>query len=194
MEIVIATSNPNKLREIEEIYNSNSSNNNIKFILPEKDFNPVENGKNFEENSLIKAKEAYRVSGKMCLADDSGLCVDALNGAPGIYSARFANTQDEKITKLLDELKEENNRKARFVCCMTLLDKNGSVLHISNGICDGEIVKERRGVNGFGYDPVFLVNGYDLTMAELPSEEKNKISHRAKALSDMLKFLENHHE
>jgi len=190
VEIVLATSNPNKLREIEEICNPN----NIKFILPSKDFSPVENGKDFEENSLIKAKEAYRVSGKMCLADDSGLCVEALNGAPGIYSARFANTQDDKISKLLNELKEEKNRNAHFVCCMTLLDKNGNILHVSNGICEGKIVSERRGINGFGYDPVFLVNGYNLTMAELSSDEKNRISHRAKALDDMLKFLENYNE
>lgn len=190
MEIVLATSNPNKQREIEEICNLN----NIKFILPSKDFSPVENGKDFEENSLIKAKEAYRVSGKMCLADDSGLCIEALNGAPGIYSARFANTQDDKISKLLNELKEEKNRNAHFVCCMTLLDKNGNILHVSNGICEGKIVNERRGINGFGYDPVFLVNGYNLTMAELSSDEKNRISHRAKALDDMLKFLENYNE
>lgn len=185
MKIVFATSNPHKLEEIKAICNDDE----IEFILPNEGFSPVENGSSFEENSLIKAKEAYRVSKTYCLADDSGLCVEALNGAPGLYSARYAGTQDAKINKLLNEMKDKTNRAAKFVCCMTLLDEDGNKIFQTTGECKGSIVKERKGVNGFGYDPIFLVDGYTKTMAELPPEEKNKISHRSVALRKVLKFL-----
>lgn len=187
MKIVFATANPHKLQEVNAI----CSNADIEFVLPNEGFNPVENGSTFEENSLIKAKEAYRVSKTYCLADDSGLCVEALNGAPGLYSARYAGTQDEKIEKLLNELKGVENRNAKFVCCMTLLDENGNMIFQTTGECKGSIVKERKGVNGFGYDPIFLVNGSTQTMAELSEDEKNKISHRANALANVLEFLKN---
>lgn len=186
MKIVFATGNSHKLQEINEI----SKDSGIEFILPKEGFDPVENGTSFEENSLIKAKEAYRVSGMMCLADDSGLCVEALNGAPGLHSARYAGTQQEKIDKILKELEPHQNRKAKFVCVMTLLDNDGNLLHISRGECHGEIAKSQSGKNGFGYDPVFIVEGANITMAEMSEDEKNKISHRAKALSDMLSFIE----
>lgn len=186
MKIVFATGNPHKLQEINEI----SKGSGIEFVLPAEGFAPVENGNSFEENSLIKAKEAYRVSKMMSLADDSGLCIDALNGAPGLYSARYAGTQQEKISKILKELEIHENRKAKFVCVMTLLDENGEVLHVSKGECPGEMAKVQSGKNGFGYDPVFIVDGTNLTMADMSEEEKNKISHRAKALSDMLSFIE----
>ncbi len=185
MKIVFATSNAHKLEEIQSI----CGDCDIEFVLPNEGFNPVENGSTFEENSFIKAKEAYRVSKTYCLADDSGLCIEALNGAPGIYSARYAGTQDEKITRILNELKEKTDRKAQFVCCMTLLDENGIVIFQTIGKCHGVITKERKGTNGFGYDPIFLVDGYSKTMAELSSEEKNKISHRAVALKKVIKFL-----
>lgn len=187
MKIVFATANPHKLEEVKTI----CGNCDVEFILPNEGFSPVENGSTFEENSYIKAKEAYRVSKTYCLADDSGLCVDALNGAPGLYSARYAGTQDEKIEKLLNELIDKNDRSAKFVCCMTLIDENGEKIFQATGECKGSIVKERKGVNGFGYDPIFLVDGYTQTMAELPAEEKNKISHRAVALNKVLKFLQN---
>lgn len=185
MEIVFATGNEHKLQEINEI----SKGSGIKFVLPSSDFNPIENGKTFEENSLIKAKEANKLTKKMSLADDSGLCVEALNGAPGLYSARYAGTQQEKIAKILNELNSHTNRKAKFVCVMTLVDENGEILHISKGECKGSITKEQSGSNGFGYDPIFLVDGTDLTMAEMSEEEKNKISHRAIALLDMIQFI-----
>ena len=185
MKIVFATANPHKLQEVQEI----CGNCDIEFVLPKDGFNPVENGNSFEENSLIKAKEAYRVSKTYCLADDSGLCVDALDGAPGLYSSRYAGTQDEKIEKLLREMQGKTNRKAQFVCCMTLLDENGNMIYQTIGKCLGSIVENRKGINGFGYDPIFLVDGYDKTMAELTPEEKNKISHRAAALKNVLEFL-----
>lgn len=185
MKIVFATANPHKLQEVNAI----CSNADIEFVLPNEGFNPVENGLTFEENSLIKAKEAYRVSKTYCLADDSGLCVDALDGAPGLYSARYAGTQDAKIEKLLKELVGEENRKAKFVCCMTLLNEKGEKIFQTTGECHGSIVKERKGVNGFGYDPIFLVDGYTQTIAELSEDEKNKISHRANALNNVMEFL-----
>ena len=186
MKIVFATANPLKLQEVKDI----CGDCNIEFVLPDIGFNPIENGSTFEENSLIKAREAYRVSKTYCLADDSGLCVDALNGAPGLYSARYAGTQDEKIEKLLSELKDKNNRSAKFVCYMTLLDDKGEKIFHTKGECRGSIVNERKGINGFGYDPIFMVDGYSKTMAELSADEKNQISHRAVALKNVLNFLQ----
>lgn len=166
-----------------------SVNNGVEFVLPPVDFDPVEDGETFEENSLIKAREAARLSGMMSLADDSGLCVEALGGAPGIHSARYAETAQARIDKLLDVLGDLDNRKAKFVCVMTLVDAEGNILFQSRGECHGEIAKKQSGVNGFGYDPIFLVEGTRLTMAEMSEEEKNEISHRGMALKKVLEFL-----
>ena len=185
MKIVFATANLHKLEEVNEI----AKNSGIEFILPKDGFNPIENGDSFAENSLIKAKEAYRVSKMITLADDSGLCVEALDGAPGLYSSRYAGTQQEKIEKLLSELKDVDNRDAKFVCCMTLLDNSGDMIFQTTGECCGEIIKEAKGINGFGYDPIFQIKGSDLTMAEMSEEQKNKISHRANALNLVIEFL-----
>ncbi len=188
MKIVFATGNAHKLKEIQEI----AKDTGIEFILPGDGFNPIENGETFEENSLIKAKEAARVSRKISLADDSGLCVDALNGAPGIHSARYAETPQERIDKLLNAINGKTVRSAKFVCAMTLVDKNGNILFQTRGECFGEIAEKQSGINGFGYDPIFLTKDtdYKLTMAEMSEEEKNQISHRGRALRDVLKFLE----
>lgn len=188
MKIVFATGNAHKLKEIQEI----AKDTGIEFILPDDGFNPIENGDTFEENSLIKAKEAARVSGKISLADDSGLCVDALKGAPGIHSARYAETPQERIDKLLNAINGKTVRSAKFVCAMTLVDKNGNILFQTRGECFGEIAEKQSGINGFGYDPIFLTKDtdYKLTMAEMSEEEKNQISHRGRALRDVLKFLE----
>ncbi len=185
-QIVFATANPHKLKEVNDI----ARNSGIEFILPAEGFNPVENGSTFAQNSLIKAKEAYRVSKRMCLADDTGLCVEALNGAPGLYSARYAGTQQEKITKLLGELEGVENRNAKFVCCMTLLGDDGNLLYQTTGVCHGTIIKEAKGIHGFGYDPIFKVAGMDCTMAQMSEQEKNMISHRANALGDVINYLE----
>lgn len=186
MKIVFATGNPHKLEEVNNI----AKGSGVEFILPPEGFNPVEDGTTFEENSYKKAIEAYRVSGTMSLADDSGLCIEALNGAPGLYSARYAGSQAEKIEKILNELNGIENRKAKFVCCMTLIDENGKMIYQTTGECHGAIIKEAKGVNGFGYDPIFLVEGSDRTMAEMSEDEKNRISHRANALCDVINYLE----
>lgn len=185
MKIVFATGNMHKLKEINDI----AKGSNIEFILPPDGFDPVETGKTFEENSLIKAREAAKLSKNISLADDSGLCVEALNGEPGIYSARYAETPQARIDKLLNNLADEGNRKAKFVCAMTLVDEFGNILDSEIGECHGQISLTQSGTNGFGYDPVFLVDGYDITMAEMSEEQKNTISHRSNSLRKILEFI-----
>jgi len=185
MKIVFATGNAHKLQEINEI----AQGTDIEFVLPPQGFEPVENGETFEENSLIKAREAARLSGMISLADDSGLCVEALNGAPGIHSARYADTAQARIDKLLYAIKNANNRKAKFVCAMTLVDEGGNILFQTRGECHGDIAKEQSGLNGFGYDPIFFVPELGKTTAELSPEQKNAISHRGKALQKMKQLL-----
>ena len=187
MKIVFATGNPHKLQEIKDI----AGDTNIEFILPQNGFNPIENGATFEENSLIKAKEAARLSGKISLADDSGLCVDALNGEPGIHSARYAETPEKRIEKLLKAIENFDNRKAKFVCVMTLVNSKGEMIFQTKGECFGQITKTQSGKNGFGYDPVFLVDGTNMTMADMSEDDKNKISHRSVALKKVLEFVSN---
>ena len=185
IKIVFATGNPHKLQEINEI----SRGSGIEFILPPVGFDPDETGSTFEENSFIKAKEAALLSKCIALADDSGLCVEALNGEPGIHSARYAETPQARIDKLLGNLTDVANRKAKFVCAMTLVDEFGNILDKEIGECYGEIATEQSGTNGFGYDPVFLVDGYGVTMAEMSEDLKNTISHRANALSKIISFI-----
>lgn len=186
VKIVFATGNPHKLQEINEI----SKGTGIEFILPPENFNPEETGTTFEDNSFIKAKEAAVLSKHISLADDSGLCVEALDGAPGIHSARYASTAQERINKLLTNLAHTSNRKAKFVCAMTLVDENGNILDKELGECYGEIAKSQSGINGFGYDPIFLVDGYGVTMADMSEELKNKISHRSKALKKIISYIQ----
>ena len=187
IKIIIATANPHKLEEIRDI----NKNPNIEFDVVKGDFNTVENGVNFQENALIKAQEAAKIMKTYCLADDSGLCVDALEGRPGIHSARYAKTQKEKIEKLLDEMKNVpyDYRSAHFVCSMVLVDANGNVLNSEIGKIYGFIDDSPKGENGFGYDPIFFIPEKDMTMAQLPNEVKNDISHRANALKPMLKWI-----
>jgi len=187
-KIVLATSNPHKVEEINAI----TQGLGVEFVMPPEGFDPVEDADTFEENALIKAQDAHKLTNMPTLADDSGLCVDFLNGGPGIYSARYANTAKGRIEKLLNELKDvpEENRGAKFVCAMALLDENGEVLFSDRGECFGKIGYEPKGQNGFGYDPVFIVKDTGLAMAELPEEEKNSISHRGLALQKLIKYLQ----
>lgn len=190
MEITLGTGNEHKVFEINTIVKE-SGYNDILFVPAPQGFNPDECGNTFEENSYIKAKAASDLTKRISLADDSGLCIDALNGAPGLYSARYAGSQDEKIARILSELEGVDDRKAKFVCCMTLVDDKGEVIYTAKGECLGQIIKERKGVRGFGYDPVFLPDGYKITLAEMSETEKNSISHRGNALRKMLEFIEN---
>ncbi len=188
MKIVFATGNPHKVEELKAIADS-CGRSDIEFVLPPKNFNPIEDGETFEENSYIKAKEANKLTKMISLADDSGLCVEALEGGPGIHSARYADSPQARIDKLLNAIDSSKNRKAKFVCAMTLLDEKGNIIFQTRGECHGEIAKEQSGKNGFGYDPVFLVENTKKTMAEMKEEEKNKISHRGNALRKVLHFL-----
>ena len=185
MKIVLASSNEHKVKEINAIV----AGFGIEFILPPQDFDPIENGETFEENSFIKAKEAWDLTKTWVLADDSGLCIDALGGSPGIHSARYADTPQKRIDRVLAEMNGVENRSARFKCCMTLINPNGEVAFSYTGICEGSIIEGQRGINGFGYDPIFLVQNSDKTMAELSEEEKNKISHRGIASNKLVEYL-----
>ena len=188
MKIVLATSNKHKVQEINDTVRSLGLN--IEFILPPGDFDPVEDGKNFEENSYIKAHEAWKLAKTWVLADDSGLCIDALGGKPGIFSARYAETPALRIERVLKEMEGFTERNAHFTCAMTLINPEGKVEYKYQGICEGSIINESKGTNGFGYDPIFLVKGDTRTMAELSEDEKNQISHRSVALRHVLKYLE----
>ena len=190
LKIVLATSNPHKIEEI----NSVSVPFGIEFVLPDEGFNPIEDGSTFEENSYAKALAAAQCEmgeRKYFMADDSGLCVDALNGAPGIYSARYAPSAKERINKLLNVMKDKENRSAKFVCAMVLVNKNADILFQTQQECHGSILKEEKGQNGFGYDPIFYVTSQGQGMAELSDVQKSKVSHRAKALNKVLEWIKN---
>jgi len=188
METIIAASrNENKIREIEEI----TREFGMRVISRDEagigGADVVEDGATFEENSLKKAREIMRRSGRITIADDSGIAVDALGGGPGVYSARYAGEEcDEKKNrdKLLNALEgvPYEKRTARFVSVISMAFPDGREI-IARGECCGHVISEARGTNGFGYDPVFVPDGYDRTFAELPAEEKNRISHRARALT-----------
>lgn len=151
---------------------------------------PEENGKTFEDNALIKARYYGRHSGLLCLADDSGLCVDVLDGRPGVRSSRYAPTDPERIERLLAELRgiDREMRTARFVCAAALVLPGGGEW-VERGTCEGRIAEEPAGQNGFGYDPVFYLPDRGRTMAQLPAEEKNAISHRGRALEKIIQHL-----
>lgn len=190
MKIVLASSNKHKVQEINDIVKTKYEKEcNIEFVLPPEGFDPIEDGKTFEENSRIKAMAAWELTKSWALADDSGLCIKSLNGAPGLYSARYAETPQKRIERVLTEMKDKTDRTAEFVCAMTLINPQGEVAFACKGICKGSITQEPAGSNGFGYDPIFLVEGRTTTMAELSEEEKNQISHRSQALNQILDVL-----
>jgi XTP/dITP diphosphohydrolase len=195
VKLLVATNNRGKVREYEEILEEGLPGIEITFPAHEGlDLDVEESGETFEENARLKAVEFARVSGLLTLADDSGLEVDALGGAPGVYSARYAGpgtTDADRYRRLLTELAgvPPKARSARFRCVVALAGPEG-VIGTAQGAVEGEIGFEPRGSMGFGYDPVFLVEGYDrLTMAELPPDEKNRISHRARALEAAMPLL-----
>ena len=188
MKVVLASSNKHKVQEINDIVKSIGLG--VEFVLPPEGFDPEENGTTFEENSYIKAYEAWKLTKTWVLADDSGLCIDALGGKPGIFSARYAETPALRIERVLKELNGIEERKAHFTCAMTLINPQGEVEYKYQGICESSIIKEARGTNGFGYDPIFLVKDDSRTMAELSEDEKNQISHRSVALRHVLEYLQ----
>ena len=194
MRILIATMNTGKLREYERLLaEAPGLELETMAALPEA-IDVVEDRDTFRGNALKKAMEIATVAGMPCLADDSGLEVDALGGRPGVYSARYAgegSTDAENNAKLLDELSgiADDERTARFQCAIVIVDKSGRELAIAEGACEGRIGSEPRGSHGFGYDPLFVPEGYAQTMAELGPETKNEISHRAKAAAKLVPIL-----
>ena len=192
IKIALGTSNPHKLEEINDMLNEIHPDS-VEFVLVKGDFDPVENGTTFEENSYIKAAEAAKLMGIPALADDTGLCVDALDGRPGLYSARYAPDQKSKIAKLLEEMKdiEKDNRSAHSVCTMTLVAPDGKKLHTQVGKIEGYIDTKPSGTHGFGYDPLFFIPELNKTMADMTLKEKNTLSHRARALKPMVEWIKN---
>ena len=200
MKIVFATNNQHKLDEIRGILGDGFEIVSLNDIGCHEDI--PETGKTLEENALQKAQYVYEHYHVNCFADDTGLEVDALNGAPGVYSARYAGGEgydsEANMTKLLHELGNNNNRKARFRTVIALIEKKDvcpcgctsvKKVHQFEGIVNGEIIRERRGGEGFGYDPIFQPEGYDKTFAELGMDIKNTISHRARATQKLAEYL-----
>ncbi|MBQ7421966.1 MAG: non-canonical purine NTP diphosphatase [Prevotella sp.] len=199
MKIVFATNNQHKLEEIRKILGEGFDIVSLSEIGCHEDV--PETGKTLEENAWQKANYVYEHYGLSCFADDTGLEVDALNGAPGVYSARYAggtgHDSEANMAKLLHELGENNNRKARFRTVIALILKGGEsqetahqeVRETFEGIVEGHISKEKRGSEGFGYDPVFVPEGYHQSFAELGMEVKNAISHRARAVAKLAEYL-----
>lgn len=185
MKLVLASNNANKLREIKNLLEPLGYE-----VLSQRDagvdVEPDENGADFCENALIKAKAVHDICKMPVISDDSGLCVDFLNGAPGVHSARYA-PENQLCDKLLHEMQNAKDRSAYFVCAICYIDENGNH-RFFEGRCDGEIGHEKLGSNGFGYDPVFVYSN-GLTLAQMGSVEKNRISHRATALAKFVEYL-----
>ena len=194
MKVVLASNNEHKLKEIQAILEKYGMEL-IKQSQLGIHMDVEETGTTFEENSLLKAKAVVEASGLPAIADDSGLCVDVLGGEPGIYSARYGGdacvTDYDRLCHLLEKLRgiRSEERTARFVCVITLLYPDGRKL-VARGACEGMIAFEPRGEDGFGYDPVFYVPSQGCTFAQMGSERKNEISHRANALRRLEAMLE----
>ena len=192
MKLILASNNKKKLRELGEIL----SDMDVELLSQREagcDFEVEETGTTFAENAYLKAKAVADATGLAAVADDSGLMVEALNGEPGVYSARYAPggheaSDKEKYEYLLSKLVNVEHRAAKFVSSICCILPDGSIIR-TEGECRGEILREPAGEGGFGYDPVFMPQGYDRSMAELGTEVKNRISHRANALRDFKKKL-----
>jgi XTP/dITP diphosphohydrolase len=195
--LVLATKNPGKIREFRALF-WDLPRLRVQALdelgkLPD----VVEDGKTFEENAIKKAREIAGATGLLVLADDSGLEVDALGGKPGVHSARYSGrhgNDEANNDKLLGDLSQvpDGERRARFRVVLVLADPSGPLgdnVHVEEGVCEGEILRARRGTDGFGYDSLFKPDGFELSMAELPPEDKNSISHRAIAAAKMRAFL-----
>lgn len=191
--VLLGTRNVGKLREIQKILGDVPCQ-----LRSLREFGDVgvapEDAATYAENAIAKAQFYARATGLCTLADDSGLEVEALNGAPGVFSARYAGvgaSDANRRTLLLSELAQapSENRNARFVCVVAVATADGTVLNTSEGVCEGTMIFEERGTNGFGYDPLFVPDGFDQTFAELSDSIKNRISHRARALLQTREFL-----
>lgn len=193
MELLIATTNKGKVREIEDLFRGSTFR--LRSLL---DFPLVreipETGSTFEENAVLKARGYALQTGLMSLADDSGLEIAALENEPGVLSARYGGDEtnfDQKMSLLLREMEraDDSRRDARFVCSMALANADGDILITAEGICEGTIADRPRGNGGFGYDPMFIPTGYNRTFGELQDAVKHQISHRARASAKIMRYL-----
>ncbi len=185
IKLVVATGNPGKLVEMQEY---------LKDLPWELELKPesldiAETGNTFIANARLKASEVAKALGKWSIADDSGLAVDALDGAPGLYSARYGNTDAERISRLLTELGDTSKRQAKFICAIAIANPEGKIVLETEGICPGEILKSPRGTGGFGYDPIFYVPSQQQTFAEMSPATKGRISHRGVAFAQLMPEL-----
>ena len=191
-EIVFASHNEGKIKEIKKLLAPYGIK--VKSALDMNLPDVEETGKTFEENSLLKSRTIAKLVNMPCLADDSGLCVDALNGAPGVYSARYAPNRDfdKGMEKLLAEMEKSPNksRNAHFSCVISLAWPDGQY-KVFAGQVDGKIAFHKMGAGGFGYDPLFVTEGFTSSFAQMSQEEKNKISHRGRAVEKLKDFLNN---
>ena len=192
MKIVFATNNKNKLAEIRDMLGDKIEVMSLADINCHEDI--PETADTLEGNALQKARYVFDKYGMSCFADDTGLGVDALGGEPGVYSARYAGGEghdsEANMAKLMQKLGDNDNRKARFRTVIALITGSGDdVVKLFEGVAEGDIIREKRGGEGFGYDPIFRPEGYDKTFAELGHEIKNKISHRARAVQKLVEYL-----
>jgi XTP/dITP diphosphohydrolase len=194
-KLLIGTKNPGKLSEIKTIL-GDVHHELYSLVAFDKIETPAEDAPSYAENAIIKAKSYAAQTGLLTLADDSGLEVQALNWAPGVLSARYAGegaSDEMRRDRLLAELTRtgSGNRSARFVCAVAIAHPNQTIINVAEAVCWGRIIESARGSGGFGYDPLFIPDGFDLTFAELEDYLKNKISHRGLALAQSRKFLLN---
>ncbi|MEI2577387.1 RdgB/HAM1 family non-canonical purine NTP pyrophosphatase [Scytonema sp. PRP1] len=183
--LVVATGNPGKLKEM-QAYLVDSG---WELTLKPEELDIEETGDTFAANACLKASQVAQATGNWAIADDSGLQVDALGGAPGVYSARYGKTDSDRIARLLSELGDTPNRQAQFVCAVAIASPDGTVALESEGVCRGEILHAPRGTGGFGYDPIFYVPEMQLTFAQMTPESKRSVSHRGKAIAALLQKL-----
>ena len=185
--LVVATGNPGKLKEM-QVYLQDLG---WELQLKPEELEIEETGETFIANACLKASEVAKATGKWSIADDSGLMVDALNGQPGIYSARYGKTDADRISRLLTELGSEQNREAQFVCAIAIARPDGTIALQVEGICRGEILHTPRGTGGFGYDPIFYVPAQQQTFAEMTSDVKRSHSHRGRAFQALVPQMAN---
>lgn len=186
IKLVVATGNPGKLVEMQEYL----SDLPWELELKPGSLDIAETGHTFIANARLKASEVAKALGKWSIADDSGLAVDALDGAPGLYSARYGNTDAERISRLLTELGDTSKRQAKFICAIAIANPEGKIVLETEGICPGEILKSPRGAGGFGYDPIFYVPSQQQTFAEMSPATKGRVSHRGVAFAQLMPELQ----
>ena len=184
-KLVVATGNPGKLKEMQEYLTSLP----WELVLKPADLDIEETGTTFIANARLKATQVARALGKWAIADDSGLMVDALDGAPGIYSARYGKNDEERINRLLRELSDTDNRQAKFICAIAIASPDGNIALETEGICPGKILTAPKGNGGFGYDPIFYVPTEKQTFAEMSPATKGKVSHRGVAFAQLMPDL-----